>query len=156
MPPELSDPWKLSSIQKASLFEPNERRVLWLIANDPSAFGLTFNMELVKKGIVQPNTPNSNIAKGMAIYLNLVQKKYIVSINHDKNKVTWKGNFYRLYTHPSLLFWGTVIGLFAVIVTILLAALPKMEQNTEYNKPVIVSDSLSFHKKTLKDSVRKK
>jgi hypothetical protein len=108
---ELKNAWKISTINKVALFEPDERFILWIVANDPRAFSLDFNMEMAEKGLVKPNTPDANAGKALGIFLKLVQRGFIKNVDHTKNKVTWRGQLHRFYTHPSI---NLFIGILAI------------------------------------------
>lgn len=53
----------------------------------------------------------------MVIYQNLLKKGMVDASNPLKTKITWRGQFYRLYTHKSLQFWGTVVGVIGVLAS---------------------------------------
>ena len=101
---------ELTSLQQLILNEPTQRFILWVIANDDKAFSSYFLIELGKQQqLLQPNAV-PNLAKAMVIYQNLLKKRMVDASNPLKTTITWRGQFYRFYTHQSLQMWGIVIG----------------------------------------------
>ena len=109
----------LTSLQQLILNEPDQRFILWIIANDDKAFSSYFLVELGKQHqLLQPNAA-PNLAKAMVIFQNLLKKGMVDTSNPLKTTITWRGQFYRFQTHPYFQSYigigGTIIGIAGIL-----------------------------------------
>lgn len=112
-------PDHLTSLQQIVLTDPSQRFILWIISSDPKAFSSYFFLEIMKRqDLLNPNG-SPNLAKALTIFDQLKQKGMIDVSDPLKTKISWKGQFYRIYTHPSQGFWIGIIGIFFAIVGII-------------------------------------
>lgn len=108
----------LTPLEQIIINEPTQRFILWIIANDREAFSIHFILELTKqKELLQPGKA-PNLVKALAIHQNLLKKKMINNGNPLKTKITWRGQFYRFFTHPA---FPLIALLFGALVTISLS-----------------------------------
>lgn len=141
----------ISVIDKILIYEPNERGILWLIANQPTAFTVQTFIDISKKPHLMKPNPDSNLAKALPIVIKLHDRGFIKSAWRKKGKgqemitkITWKGKFYRLYTHPAMIFWATLVGIATLIVSVLiLIRTPPVQPPAQ--KKVSTSDSILGH-----------
>lgn len=122
----IDPPFKISATDQILIHDPTERGILWIIANDPKAFGIETFIDLLKnKEILSPTTSNNskkNLTKALPIFIKLYQRGFIKYHNKKPEvKITWKGQFYRLYTHPALPFWGALISVLIGITTLIVS-----------------------------------
>ena len=103
----------LTSLQRVIINEPNQRFILWVIARDSHAFAIHFYAELTKQPDLMIPGKVPNLAKALTIFQNLMTKK-MVYIKLAETKITWRGQFYRFYTHPAF-------PLFAIIFSAIVA-----------------------------------
>ena len=147
----------LSAKDKLSLFLPSERSVLWIISSHPEAFTISFLLEVGNELARTEPKPDSNLTKAMAIASSLEQRKFI-KIGAERTVITFKGQLYRLFTHPGVSFWGIIIGALVGIAAIFYAGQPTKETHptiTNKKQPPI-ADSLLYHQKSKSNSSRKK
>ena len=78
----IKTPFQATTTDKILLYEPTERSVLWIIANDPKAFGIETWNDLIKHPEIlnskSINESNKNLAKALPIYLKLHQRGFIL------------------------------------------------------------------------------
>jgi hypothetical protein len=153
---DIHNAWQIDSLTTVSITAPNKRFVLWIIANDPNAFGSTFMIDAVTKGIHQPNSPDSNFSKALSIYISLQKLRYVKSVSYDYNKITWRGQLYRLYTHPARDIWAILVGLIAIGVCVLLWLQSNNQPKPTGKIQQPISDSLLHRQKIRKDSSKEK
>ena len=149
----------INATDQILMYEPTERGILWIIANNPTAFSpITFMDVLKNKEILQPTTPNNsnkNLSKALPIYIKLHQRGFIKQ-RKDKPevKVTWRGQFYRFYTHPALTFWGILITVLIGVATLIVSIVvllhtetytPPPETTKQLQQPVY--DSVPYNQK---------
>lgn len=99
----------MSFEQQIISFDPSPENLLFMIKHDPQAFGVKY---LLKVASMPTNDPA--IDKMLALFLELNEKGFI-KIDGAVNKVTMKGHFYLLVKNHALTFWGTILGLIALI-----------------------------------------
>ncbi len=140
----------LSSLDEVILNEPDQRFILSVILKDKTAFSALFIQQILnKQELLQPhNAPN--LGKALMIYRNLVEKRMVYSTHPFENKISWKGKLYLIYTHPSLTFWGIILG---IIITVWIGMCTNNVSKKESNQQSIpkniksIYDSLLYHQK---------
>jgi hypothetical protein len=141
--------YRLSAKDQVSLFPPTERTILWIIAHNPETFTISFLLEVGNEVALSGAKPESNLAKAMAIAMSL-QQRGMIKIETFETKITFKGQMYRLITHPSLIWWTLVAGILAICVAILLSLKPNTESKPEEKKSPPSTDSSLYHQVILK------
>lgn len=137
----------MSSKDQLSLFPTSERTVLWIIAKNPDAFTISFFLEVGHQASLSGIMPESNLAKALAIGTSLQQRGFI-KIGVDRTTITFRGQMYRLVTHPSFVFWTFVATILAIGVSILIWRIPSTESTPKEQKgKPAAADSLRDHQK---------
>ena len=131
----IDNPFKVSTTDQILLYEPTERGILWIIANNKKAFGIETINDLIKHPeMLTPNASNNsnkNLVKALPIYIKLHQRGFIKQCrNKPEIKITWTGQFYRFYTHPALTFWGVLISILIGISTLIVSIIVLLRTET--------------------------
>jgi hypothetical protein len=129
----IKTPYDISATNKILLYEPTERGILWIIENDPSAFVTTLILDVLKNPQLLDskvdNASTKNLAKALPIYMKLHQRGFIKQ-DGIKIVITWKGKLFRLYTHPSISFWGALFAIIIGIITLIVSILVLLRTET--------------------------
>ncbi len=114
----------MSTLDKVIFMGDTERKVLWIIKNNPDAFTVSFMLESLKNPNFSKPNPDSGLAKSLKIVLELQERKYIKSSfvksgNGEKQvfQLTYKGYFYLLATTPYLGFIGLIVSIVAICLS---------------------------------------
>jgi hypothetical protein len=148
---------RYSTLNLIQIFEPTYRNVLFIISKDKEAFTGKGMIELLKSA--QTNTPNPKMAAMLGIYMEVLQRGYVKQ-DGLTSKITMRGRWHLLTTHPSIGFWSIIaaffIGAASTSIPIYLSHLTRPE--APQTKPKESSSpSLPVHPSThLKDTSKKK
>ena len=140
-----------------SLFPPSERTVLWIISKHPETVTISFLMEVAKEVSTKGISPDSNFTKAYAIILELEQKG-LIKIGPFKTVVTAKGQWRRIYTHPSLAMWGIITAIVIAVGSIVYVKLSTHTPSSPAQelKPISTGVLHADSQKSLRDSLKKK
>lgn len=100
------------TIAMITLFEPTDRYIMWVIANDKSAYNIKFWIQF-KDTVPEINDANSNFGEARKMLDSLRNRKMIYQDQNGDWHITKKGNIIRFITHPffpliAILFSATV------------------------------------------------
>ncbi len=135
-----------SSIDKILIHEPTDRYILWIIANDKDAFTVGFMIELSKRPSLLVPGANPNIAKALDIVI-LLQERKMIKVGMEA-KVTWRGTWYRIATHPSRPILIGIITLLAGLIYLIVPGANRSYRPKETKTAKDSPDSPLGHYKT--------
>lgn len=111
--------------QKIHSYDPTIMNYLRLIRKEPNTFDIDHFTEILE---IYSSDKGKYARFGEMIKV-VNQLKYQKLIKHSLkkgNKVTFKGRWYMLTHNPSWAFWGIVLTIVSIVISVLLTALNKM------------------------------
>ena len=106
--------------REIAVFTPSYRHMLYLIARDKRTLNGNHYIEVLKL-YGHDRVKHHNLGEVIRIFNELKTKGYIKPTKfYEGNKITLKGQLYRLYTNPSLPFWGIIIGAIVALLIYIL------------------------------------
>src|SRR5437773_10848947 len=99
----------LPTIQMILLYPPTPRHILWVIANDPSAFNFRYFGQFAAKNpkLAERDSP---LGKALDMLGSLKVQHFVKELPNGDWRITIKGQLYRLTTHPQWIFVQLFLG----------------------------------------------
>jgi len=120
----------LSLKDKISLFNHTERSILLLVKKDSNIF----NIEMLTEYVSNPPTKDSNELKAITLFLYLQSNGFIKQVGSEF-KLTIKGKWALIYSHPAKSLWGIIIGSAIGIFAIVISTLVEQNKQPKQAKP---------------------